>query len=158
VTWDDAVEFCSRLSQQEDKAYRLPTEAQWEYACRAGTTTHFSFGDNDSALGDYAWYRNNTYDMDQRYPHPVGQKRPNPWGLHDMHGNVYEWCSDFYDEDYYSNSPSVDPAGPPLGEARSVRGGSWLVRAHALRCSVRVGLVPGVRYVYVGFRVVRSQP
>jgi formylglycine-generating enzyme required for sulfatase activity len=167
VTWEDAAVFCRKLSQQEGKTYRLPTEAEWEYACRAGTTTRFSFGDSDSALGDYAWFsgrellistRGDPGKMGQEYAHPVGQKKPNPWGLYDMHGNVWEWCSDWYDEDYYSNSPSVDPKGPPIGIHRSLRGGSWASLECHLRCSYRRGVSPVNRDAYVGFRVVRSQP
>jgi formylglycine-generating enzyme required for sulfatase activity len=157
VTWDDAAAFCTKLSQQEGKTYRLPTEAEWEYACRAGTTTRFSFGDSGSSLGDYAWCRSYTYEADQKYAHSVGQKKLNPWGLYDMHGNVWEWCSDWNDEDYYSYSPSVDPKGPPTGTSRSLRGGSWNAYELNLRCSVRLYLNPDYRVVTIGFRVVRSQ-
>ncbi|MBC8216867.1 MAG: formylglycine-generating enzyme family protein [Planctomycetes bacterium] len=157
VTWNDAVEFCKKLSQQTGETYRLPTEAEWEYACRAGTTTRFSFGDSDSSLGDYAWRRSNAFEGGRKYAHSVGQKRPNPWGLYDIHGNVFEWCSDWYDKDYYSNSPSVDPNGPSSGEARSLRGGSWLSYEYALRCSCRSLLDPDARNDVVGFRVVLSQ-
>jgi formylglycine-generating enzyme required for sulfatase activity len=158
VSWDDAVEFCRKLSQQEGKTYRLPPEAEWEYACRAGTTTRFSFGDSDSSLGDYAWFTGNAYRVDQKYGHSVGQKNPNPWGLYDIHGNVWEWCSDYYDREYYSNSPSVDPNGPSSGGFRCLRGGSWGLTEDGLRCSYRNFSHPGVRTVSVGFRVVRSQP
>ena len=121
VSWNDAVEFCRKLSQQEGKTYRLPTEAEWEYACRAGTTTCFSFGDSDSSLGDYAWFCGNAWDVDQKYAHRVGQKKPNRWNLYDMHGNVFEWCNDWYDRNYYSNSPVFDPQGPASGSSRVVR-------------------------------------
>jgi len=157
VAWSEAVEFCSRLSQKEGKTYRLPTEAEWEYACRAGTTTRSSFGESDSSVGDYAWFWGNTSEVGQDYAHPVGQKKPNPWGLYDMHGNVWEWCSDFYDDDYYSNSPSVDPTGPSSGKVRSQRGGSWNEFPCSLRCSVRTSLHPSREENNVGFRVVRSQ-
>jgi formylglycine-generating enzyme required for sulfatase activity/DNA-directed RNA polymerase subunit RPC12/RpoP len=174
VTWDDAVTFCRELSQQEGKTYRLPTEAEWEYACRAGTTTRFSFGDSDSSLGDYAWFHNNVNnDVSQQYAQPVGQKKPNPWGLYDMHGNVWEWCSDFYDKDYYSSSPSVDPKGPTSGNSPkgptsgnsreervlllfSVRGGSWGNPENTLGCSYRWYRTLVNREYTVGFRVVRS--
>jgi len=156
VTWDEAVEFCRKLSQQEGKAYRLPTEAEWEYVCRAGTTTRFSFGDSALSLGDYAWFIDNTRGEGQRYPHSVRQKKSNPWGLYDMHGNVWEWCSDYYDEKYYYNSPSIDPKGPPTGITRSVRGGSWGCGVDRLHCSKRFYGYPG-RNSGVGFRVVRSQ-
>src|ERR1019366_6733194 len=96
VSWDDAMEFCKKLSQKTGKTVRLPTEAQWEYACRAGTKTRFSFGDKDEDLGDYAWYEKNS----DGKSHPVGQKKPNGLGLYDMHGNVWQWCADWYAEDY----------------------------------------------------------
>jgi formylglycine-generating enzyme required for sulfatase activity len=153
VSWDEAVEFCSKLSQLEGMTYRLPTEAEWEYACRAGTTSRFSFGDVDSSLGDYAWYNDNADKAGQDYAHPVGRKKPNPWGLYDMHGNIFEWCSDYYDENYYSSSLSVDPNGPPLGTSRSLRGGSWDNDADYLRCSYRSGYRVK-RGLLVGFRVV----
>ncbi len=157
VSWDDAEEFCRKLSQQEGSTYRLPTEAEWEYACRAGTTTRFSFGDSDSSLGDYAWYASNAFHVDERYAHPVRQKKPNPWGLYDMHGNVWEWCSDYYDKDYYSSSPNTYPKGPPTASSRCLRGGCWIRTEYALRCSSRISVNPGDRPSYVGIRVVRSQ-
>jgi len=153
VSWDDAVEFCMQLTRQEGKTYRLPTEAEWEYACRAGTATLFSFGDSDLPLGDYAWFNDNADKVGQDYAHPVGQKKPNPWGIYDMHGNVFEWCSDYYDEKYYSVSPNVDPNGPPLGTSHSLRGGSWDNGHSYLRCSYRSDY-PVNRGLLVGFRVV----
>ena len=104
VTWNDAMKFCDWLSDKK-KIYTLPTEAEWEYACRAGTTTVYSFGDDPTTLGDYAWYLDNSGSR----THPVGGKNPNPWGLHDMNGNVFQWCADYYDEKYYQNSPDKDP-------------------------------------------------
>jgi type 1 glutamine amidotransferase len=100
----------------------LPTEAEWEYACRAGSNTRFSFGNFDTALSVYGWYSNNSANK----AHPVGQKKPNAFGLYDMHGNVWEWCSDWYDENYYTSSPSADPTGPEIGGSRVLRGGSWV--------------------------------
>ena len=157
MSWDEATAFCSKLSQQEGKTYRLPTEAEWEYACRAGTTTRFSFGDSYSSLGDHTWFEGNAEKADQKYAHLVGQKKPNPWGLYDMHGNVLEWCSDFFVYDYYSSSPPVDPKGPPSGNSRCLRGGSWLSAVGSLRCSYRGSDDPGDRNGLVGFRVVLSQ-
>ena len=109
VSWHDAVEFCRKLSEKEGLEYRLPTEAEWEYACRAGTTTAYSFGDDASELGEYAWYRENARNVGQKYAHTVGQKKPNPWGLYDMHGNVWEWCSDWYGD--YPSGSVTDPQG-----------------------------------------------
>ncbi len=155
VSWDDAVEFCRKLSQLEGTTYRLPTEAEWEYACRAGTTTRFSFGDSDLPLGDYAWFNGNADQVGQDYAHRVGLKKSNPWGLYDMHGNVFEWCSDYYDEKYYADSPSVDPDGPSIGSSHSVRGGSWDNGQSYSRCSHRSDY-PVSRGLLVGFRVVGS--
>ena len=117
VSWDDAVAYCKKLSEKEGKTYRLPTEAQWEYACRAGTKTTWSFGNNENALGDYAWYHKNAWDIDETYAHQVGLKKPNAFGLYDMHGNVWEWCYDYFETDnggldYYKQSPEKDPRGP----------------------------------------------
>jgi formylglycine-generating enzyme required for sulfatase activity len=150
VSWDYAVEFCSRLSQKEGKGYRLPTEAEWEYACRAGTTTRFYFGDNDSMLSDYAWYYENTGTKTL----PVGKKKPNSFGLYDMHGNVSEWCSDWYDEDYYSQSPVDDPKGPSTGQYRVIRGGSWNYLPRLSRSANRIGRLPDHSDYGFGFRVV----
>lgn len=152
VSWDDAVEFCKRLSQQEGKTYRLPTEAQWEYACRAGSTAKWHFGDEESRLGDYAWYRSNSDET----THPVGQKKANAWGLYDMHGNVNEWCADWYDVVYYRESPTENPtgpAGPVPGLRRVYRGGSWLAGAGFCRAGYRYNFESGGPTSYRGFRV-----
>jgi len=150
VSWNDAVEFCRRLSQMEGVTYRLPTEAEWEYACRANTTTDYYWG-SDSAER-YTWYgQNSGYQT-----HDVGQKRPNAWGLHDIAGNVWEWCSDWYDEDYYSRSPSRDPQGPSSGERRVLRGGSWSDYPRYLRVSYRNWFSPVNRLNYNGFRCIRD--
>jgi formylglycine-generating enzyme required for sulfatase activity len=124
VSWDDAQEFIKKLSAKEGVKYRLPTEAEWEYACRAGSTTKFYFGEDESKLDEYAWYHNNS----DGKTHPVGQKKPNAWGLYDMHGNVWEWCQDWYGADYYKNSPAEDPQGPASAESRVLRGGGELQR------------------------------
>jgi formylglycine-generating enzyme required for sulfatase activity len=156
VSWEDAVEFCRRLSElPAEKAagnvYRLPTEAEWEYACRAGTTTKYSFGDDDSGLGDYAWHSENS----DKKPHPVGSKLPNAWGLYDMHGNVSEWCQDWY-VDYPSGSVT-DPRGATSGSYRVLRGGSWPYTAGDCRSAGRNGFfLPSDRSSFLGFRVVRS--
>ena len=111
VSWDEAVEFCKKASEKAGKKVRLPTEAEWEYACRAGSKTRFCFGDDDDKLGDFAWYAANSGNT----THPVGQKKPNAWGLYDLHGNVWQWCADRYDAKYYGNSPKTDPTGPAEG-------------------------------------------
>lgn len=127
VSWDDANAFCRNLSKKEGKTYRLPTEAEWEYSCRAGTMTAFSFGDSYKASGDYAWCKDNADNDGEKYAHRVGLKRPNHFGLHDMHGNVFELCADWYDDDYYANSPLQNPRGPANGERRIIRGGFWIL-------------------------------
>ncbi len=156
VGWDDAAAFCRKLSQKEGKTYRLPTEAEWEYACRAGTTTRLSFGDSYSSLGDYAWFDGNAYDVDETYAHSVGQKKPNLWGVYDMHGNVWEWCSDWYAKGYNGESPRNDPTGPDTGSYRVYRGGSWSSTPQYCRsaCRSRRGARP--RLGFLGFRVARS--
>ncbi|MGB2754096.1 MAG: formylglycine-generating enzyme family protein [Phycisphaerae bacterium] len=153
VSWNDAREFCKKLSEKTRQAVRLPTEAEWEYACRAGTATAFSFGDADSALGDYAWYRANS----GWKTHPVGQKKPNAWGLFDMHGNVLEWCTDLYGE--YPKGPVTDPSGSATGDRGYLvlRGGSWIrADAGAFRCANRSSNGPSVRDFNYGLRVVVS--
>ncbi|MHC4120891.1 MAG: SUMF1/EgtB/PvdO family nonheme iron enzyme, partial [Planctomycetota bacterium] len=153
VSWYKAIEFCRRLSQMEGKTYRLPTEAEWEYACRAGIETRFSFVDDDSVLGDYAWFSGNSNNS----PRVVEKKQPNPWGLYDMHGNVTEWCNDWYDPNYYSNSPAEDPQGPSSGTERCCRGGSFYSHgSDGLRCSFRTKQFPNGEYRGLGFRVVRQ--
>ena len=154
IDWNDATEYCVRLSKKEGRKYRLPTEAEWEYACRGGSTTAYSFGDDASGLRDYAWFHGNTFDAGEQYAHQVGQKRANSFGLYDMHGNVYEWCSDWYDEDYYGKSPSVDPKGPTSGSSRVLRGGSWGYNAQFCRSAYRYRSTPSYRHGSPGFRLV----
>ena len=159
VSWDDATEFCETLTEIERKAgklkadeeYRLPTEAQWEYACRAGTTTAFSFGDDESKLGEYGWFDGNT--GSEKDAHKVGMKKPNPWGLHDMHGNVWEWCSDWADSTLQGGT---DPVGPEEGSLRVGRGG-WGRDPGRCRSADRGGIDPSLRNDSLGFRVARSQ-
>ena len=156
VSWEDAVEFCRRLSDlPEEKAagrvYRLSTEAQWEYACRAGTTTAYSFGDDASKLGDCAWFGENSGGS----PHPVGRKKPNSWGLYDMHGNVWEWCSDWYDQ--YPSGAVTDPTGPQSGLKRVNLGGCYSRPAADSRLAVRGKHLSSKSFPNLGFRVVCGQ-
>jgi formylglycine-generating enzyme required for sulfatase activity len=153
VSWNDATAFCDWLSRQEGQEYRLPTEAEWEYACRAGTTTRFSFGDDDTALGESAWYSANSGNQ----THPVGEKRPNAFGLYDMHGNIWEWCSDWYSADYYRRSPADDPRGSEAAEDRVFRGGSWGVEPRLARTAYRGRGAPEYRCHFLGFRLARGQ-
>jgi formylglycine-generating enzyme required for sulfatase activity len=156
ISWNDAVSFCKRLSKKEGVTYRLPTEAEWEYACRGGTTTMYSFGDDESALRDYAWFADNAYFVNEKYAHSVATKKPNSWGLYDMHGNVYEWCQDRFGE--YENSPTVDPSGPQAGSFRIFRGGHWNSTARQCQSSYRSRSLPTYRVTNLGFRVVRVLP
>ncbi len=153
VSWNDAQEFIRRLNAlDKTNKYRLPTEAEWEYACRAGSGTAYYFGNNFSRLGHYAWYGANSKNRTK----PVAQKRPNAWGLYDMHGNVWEWCQDWYDKRYYRRSPNRDPQGPANGCGRVLRGGSWFFRFRStLRSARRYQFDPSLRSDNGGFRVVR---
>ena len=172
ITHHSAMEYCRWLSAKTGKIYRLPTEAEWEYACRAGTTTAYSFGDDPAKLGDYAWYVENA-----EKPQPVGKKKPNPWGLYDMHGNVAEWCLDHYVADIYStvrrrtsrrSGPVVLPTAKEYPYV--ARGGSWDDDADRLRSAARAASNPEwsvqdpqrpqsiwwhTDATFVGFRVVR---
>jgi len=161
VSWHDAAEFCRRLSARTGRSVRLPTETQWEYACRAGATGRFGFGNDDSNLGPWAWFDGSS----GAGAHAVGQKKPNAWGLYDMHGNVSEWCRDWY-ADSYSHSPqakegaeATDPAGPASGTARVLRGGCWYDIAWYCRSAARDAHAPDGRTEFVGmygFRVVAA--
>ena len=179
VSWDDAIAFCAELTELEQDAgtlkvgepYRLPTEAEWEYACRAGTKTKFSFGDDEKQLGEYAWFAGNAFDAGEQYAHAVGMKKPNPWGLHDMHGNVSEWCFDGCDAGAKELPGGVDPVGP-----RNALGSDWRVKRNAnwrstpdyCRSAYRINDLRQLRSkytddgfgpdaAYLGFRVARSQ-
>ena len=168
ITWFDSVRFCEWLSQKEGRKYRLPTEAEWEYCCRAGTTTRFHHGDDPEKLTTAAavydlktreefpeWINFATTSSDGfTFTAPVGSFKPNAWGLHDMHGNVWEWCSDWHGDDYYSKSPTDDPQGPEDGEVKIRRGGSWHTWPFYCRSSFRNWNTRTTRYVLVGLRVV----
>ncbi len=184
ITWFEATNFCGRLTARERQAerlpagyvYRLPTEAEWEYACRAGTTNRFSFGDdpNYKSLGNYAWYWENSYSTTRptggfwdatnaviagRYyaTHPVGQKLPNPWGLYDMYGNVSEWCLDWYGLQL-PGGHVTDPQGPSIAPLRVCRGGGWEEEGARCRSTSRDGGNPSISLGSRGFRVVLAQP
>jgi formylglycine-generating enzyme required for sulfatase activity len=147
VSWEDAIEFCDRLSRATRKRYRLPTEAEWEYACRSGTTGPYA-----GSLDEMGWYSDNSGSK----THEVGKKQPNGFGLYDMHGNVLEWCMDWYSDNYYSQSPSSDPVGPSTGSYRMFRGGSWSDYARDCRSADRSGDMPGECFYALGFRLVRT--
>jgi len=174
INWTDATLYCNDRSLAEGlepcydeetwecnfeaNGYRLPTEAEWEYASRAGTGTKFSFGNDVRKLKTYAWFVENSSGK----THPVGQKKPNPWGLYDMHGNVSEWCNDFYSENYYKDSPEKNPKGPTKGEERVLRGGAWNSSAGSCRSSYRTS-DPSIDDTClasdaIGFRCVRNVP
>jgi formylglycine-generating enzyme required for sulfatase activity len=154
VTWNECVEFCRKLSaipaeRAAGRVYRLPTEAKWEYACRAGTTTQWYCGGDESRTADAAWSWWNAGGM----THPVGEKKPNAWGLYDMHGNAYQWCGDWFSPDYYKQSPLSDPMGPPAGSDRVMRGGDWSWYASSCRSAFRCHVAPTLRGYVTGFRV-----
>ena len=158
VSWNEAVSFCEKLSKQTGQTYRLPTEAEWEYACLAGSTGKYCFGDDEALLKDYAWYNKNSGDK----THPVGEKLPNNWGLYDMHGNVWEWCSDWYGKNYYAElakqGEAVNPQGPADGDYRVLRGGSWFFSRMFARAVCRNYVLAAVRISNIGFRVVVARP
>ncbi len=150
VSWDDAQAFVDRLiAMDPGKGYRLPTEAEWEYAARAGTVGDYGGTGIPAEMG---WY----YQNSSQTPHPVGGKAPNGWGLYDMHGNVSEWVQDYYGDGYYAVSPRLDPRGPATGAFRVVRGGSWLANTVDARSAARFQAVPGDRFDSVGLRLVRD--
>ena len=170
VTWNDAVAFCKWLSKKEGKTYRLPTEAEWEYACRAGTTTRYYSGDDSESLAKVgnvadatakAEFPNWTWAIKASdgyvFTSPVGQFRPNAFGLYDMHGNASQWCADRYGKDYYAESPVDDPAGPVSGRDRVLRGGPWDERPDIARSANREKSRPDLPIDNAGFRVARTQ-
>ena len=152
VSWEDAVEFCEKLGAKEGVEYRLLTEAEWEYACRAGTESRFGCGDDESHFGRYAWFAQNTYQVNETHAHRVGLKKPNPFGLHDLHGNVWEWCQDWYGEKLPGGE---NPVGTHEGLYRVFRGGGWSFCAARCRSASRYWYSPFNRFLYLGFRVAR---
>lgn len=149
VSWEECQIFLKKLQDKTGHKFTLPTEAQWEFACRAGTTTPLNFGSSESLLSEYAWFQENSGNV----THPVGQKKPNPWGLYDMYGNVQEWCNDWYANPYPKGAVS-DPQGPSSGESRVLRGGAWgddftMIRSSYRNCNGTEGKNSGI-----GLRIV----
>jgi formylglycine-generating enzyme required for sulfatase activity len=144
----------ARVMERGGPGYRLPTEAEWEYACRAGSTTTFYFGDSADKLREHAWYGLSA----DAPPQPVGMKKPNPWGLYDVYGNVSEWCGDWHDKDYYEKSRTNDPTGPDSGSEKVVRGGSRSNLALCCRSAYRNKFRPAGYGSEFGFRVVLGVP
>jgi len=149
VSWHDAADYCDWLSRVTGRNYRLPTEAEWEYGCQAGSESMYCFGDNEHELQDYAWYVKNSSGKTQ----PVGEKKANAWGLYDMHGNVWEWCADWYGKDYAPSCPVRNPIGNEQGAGRILRGGSWDSNSKFVSSSFRFYFSPGLRIIRAGFRV-----
>jgi formylglycine-generating enzyme len=171
VSWNDAVAFCKWLSGKEGKTYRLPTEAEWEYACRAGTKTRYYSGDDPETLAKVGNVADAAFRV--KFPNcswaikandgylftaPVGQFKPNAFGLYDMHGNVWGWCADWYGADYYNKSPVDDPTGPAAGDCRVLRGGRWDDRPDIARSAWREGATPTLSNTESGFRVACPDP
>ena len=158
ITWDQCQEFLKKLGLRvgtQGGKFVLPTKAQWEYACRAGSTTKFYFGDDEKMLGEYAWYDDNSNNT----THPVGQKKPNAWGLYDMHGNVWEHCRDWFAPEYFKQSPVNDPLGPDTGSEHVSRGGCWAFSASCCCSSARIDYRSrSGASNYVGLRVSLSIP
>ena len=175
VSWSKAARYCNARSRLEGlrpcydlntwecdfdaNGYRLPTEAEWEYACRAGSKTKYFFGNEPSKLRNYAWFDKNS----GKKPQPVGQKQPNPWGLYDMYGNVWEWCNDFYKVNYYQESPEENPKGPKTGDNKVVRGGAFKFSSESCRSGYRYNEDPAYSdvcfgYDIYGFRCVINAP
>ncbi len=168
VSWNDATAFCQWLSKKESKTYRLPSEAEWEYACHAGTTTRYYSGDDPETLAKVGNVADGTFNS--KFPReytikakdgyvftaPVGKFKPNAFGLYDMHGNAWQWCADWYRDDYYGKSPADDPTGPDSGCARILRGGSCASRPSECRSANRFMFLPDWRTNDIGFRVARS--
>ena len=166
VSWNDAMEFCRWLSRKEGSTFRLPTEAEWEYACRAGTTTPYFHGHDPEGTAQVGNVADAVFAAQfpelesaiqtsdgYAYTSPAGSFSPNSFGVYDMHGNVWEWCADWFDMEYYANSPTNDPPGPAIGEERVYRGGGWFNCARGFRSASRSGDLPENRHLTLGFRV-----
>ncbi len=157
ISWKDVQELVRKLNQAAgEEVCRLPTEAEWEYACRAGTNPLRSFGDEASQLGEYAWYDQNAWNVGLAYAQPVGTRKPNPWGLYDLHGNVLEWCQDWWYR-VYTTEAQIDPTGPATGSDRVIRGGDFNDGARLTRSAIRYYDDPDYRSYLIGARLVRTQ-
>ena len=157
ISWNEVQEFLSRINETNNRIkFRLPSEAEWEYSCRAGTDTMWSFGEDRHILGEYAWYIDSESAAENQHAWAVGSKKPNPWGLHDMHGNIWEWCNDIYDSDYYAVSPRKDPLGPKSDSSspRVARGGYFRYFTRHSRSASRNARNPDERHRVIGFRLV----
>lgn len=150
ISWVEVQSYIEKLNQKNEGFYRLPTEAEWEYVARAETSTPYFFGEDSSLLGDYAWYKENA----NKSTHPVGQKKPNPWGLYDIYGNVFEMVQDWYDD--YPIGIATNPRGPFRGESKANRGGSWVYSARYCRSAQRYSAPKNFAHVGLGFRLVRE--
>jgi formylglycine-generating enzyme required for sulfatase activity len=149
VKWTDAVAYASWKSEREGKKYRLPTEAEWEYACRAGSEERYCFGDDEALLGEYAWYADNA----EKVTHNVGTKKANAWGLYDMHGNVWEWCLDRYADDYVDTPRDGSAYAVASEKGRVLRGGSYNSDAQKCTSTSRINLGSGGKNYFIGFRL-----
>jgi len=162
VSWNDANDYCKWLSRKTAKSYHLPSETQWEYACRAGTVTTYSFGDNSNQLPEYARYDQNSFEIGEDHKdygtHPIGEKQPNPWGLYDMHGNVWEWCEDCYSTDYQTTPRDHTPYANRDIKKRVLRGGCWLSSPDEVRSAKREGNMSDYKVFIIGFRLARTLP
>lgn len=162
VSWEDVQGFLAWLNSRkavEDKGlYRLPTEAEWEYVAKAGKSMIYSFGNSPDSLDQYAWCGEQKGGLSNARPHSLGSKKANPWGIYDMHGNVWEWVADWYEPDYYREIVKNDPGGPKIGKTRVIRGGAFNFDVVACRSSTRESYPPLARSRVIGFRVVRDLP
>jgi sulfatase modifying factor 1 len=156
INWYDVKHFIRKLNHISKEHFRLPTEAEWEYACRAGTTSKFSHGSLKMGLSQYAWYYDNAFKKDEMYAHEVGTRKPNKWGVYDMMGNVYEWCSDWYRRNYYNKSPVHNPPGALYGKCKAVRGGDWARTDYFLRVASRRYYSPHYKDINMGFRLAKG--
>jgi formylglycine-generating enzyme required for sulfatase activity len=156
VNWYDVKHFIRKLNHISNEHFRLPTEAEWEYACRAGTTSKYAHGSLRMGLSHYAWYYDNAFKKDECHAHEVGKLKPNKWMLYDMMGNVYEWCSDWYSRNYYNKCPVCNPKGPMYGKYKVVRGGDWARTDYFLRTASRRYYSPHYKDINVGFRLAKN--